>query len=87
MDHHKGHTTYGASLDGKLGAKADAITRLAATLSGFLPHVVRVWFVADATVDTHLLLRIARQPLHKATGTSLSTQALMLWKALRSLPP
>ena len=30
-----------------------------------LPHVVWVWFVVDATVDAHLLLRIARQPLHK----------------------
>ena len=39
------------------------------------------------TVDTHLLLRIARKQLHKATATSLGTQALLLWKALRSLPP
>ena len=46
-----------------------------------------VWFVVDATVDTHLLLRTARQPLHKATATSLGTQALLLWKALRSLHP
>ena len=66
---------------------ADTITRVAATLPANLPHVVRVWFVVDANVDTHLLLRIARQPLHKAIATSLGTQALMLWKALRSLPP
>ena len=43
--------------------------------------------IVDATVDTHLLLLIARQPLHKATATSLGTQALLLWKALRCLPP
>ena len=43
--------------------------------------------MVDATVDTHLLLRIAQQPLHKATATSLGTQALLLGKALRSLPP
>ena len=73
MDHHTGHTTYRASPNGELG--------------GQLPHIVRVWFVVDATVDTHLLLCIAREPLHKATATSLGTQALLLWKTLRSLPP
>ena len=87
MDHHTGHTTYGASSHGELGAMADAITEVAAHLPAHSPHIVRVWFVVDATVDTHLLLRIARQPLHKATATTLGTQALLLWKALRSLPP
>ena len=87
MDYHTGHTTYGASSHGELGAMADAITEIAAHLPAHSPHVVRVWFVVVATVDTHLLLRIARQPLHKATATSLGTQALLLWKALGSLPP
>ena len=87
MDHHTGHTTFGASSHGELGAMADAITEVAAHLPAHSPHIVRVWFVVDATVDTHLLLRIARQPLHKATATSLGTQALLLWKALHSLPP
>ena len=87
MTHHTGRTTYGASPDGELGAMADAIAEIAAHLPAHLPHIVRVWFVVDTTVDTHLLLRIARQPLHKATATSLGTQALLLWKALRSLPP
>ena len=87
MDQHTGHTTYGASSHGELGAMADAITEIAAHLPAHSPHIVRVWFVVDATVDTHLLLRIAGQPLHKATATSLGTQALLLWKALRSLPP
>ena len=87
MDHHTGHTTYGASSHGELGAMADVITRLAATLPANLPQVVRGWLVVDATVNTHVLLHIARQPLHKATATSLSTKALMLCKALRSLPP
>ena len=73
MDHHPGNTTYGASSHGELGAMGDAIARLAATLPSFLLHVVRVWFVVDATVDTHILLRIARQPLQKATATSLVT--------------
>ena len=87
MDHHTGHTTNGASSHGELGAMADAIAEIAAHLPAHLPHIVRVWFVVDATVDTHLLLRKARQTLHKATATSLGTQALLLWKALRSLPP
>ena len=69
MDHHTGHTTYGASSHGELGAMADAIAEIAAHLSAHLPQIVRVWFVVDATVNTHLLLRIARQPIHKATVT------------------
>ena len=87
MDHHTGHTTYGASSHGELGAMAAAIAKIAAHLPADLPYIVQVWFVVDATVDTHLLLRIARRPLNKATATSLGTQALLLWKALRSLPP
>ena len=87
MDHHTGHATYGASCHGELGAMADAIAEIATHLPANLPQVVRVWFVVDATVDTHLLLRIARQPLHKAIARSLGGQRLLLWKALRSLPP
>ena len=74
MDHHTGQTTYEASSHGELGAMADAIAEIAAHLPADLPHILRVWFVVDATVNTHLLLRIARQPLHKATATSLDTQ-------------
>ena len=55
MDHHTGHTTYGASSDGELGAMADAITEIAAHLPTHSPHIVRVWFVVDATshMSTH----------------------------------
>ena len=84
MDHHTGHTTCGASSHEEL---ADAIAEIATHLPANLPHVVRVWFVVDATVNTHLFLRSARQPLHKATETSLGTEILLLWKALCSLPP
>ena len=87
MDHHTGHTTYGASSQGELGAMADDITEIATHLPAQFRHVVWVWFVVDATVDTHLLLRKARQQLHKATTTSLGTKALLLWKAPRSLTP
>ena len=78
IDHHTGHTTYAATSHGELGAMADAIAEIAAPLPAHLPHIVRVSFVVDATVDTHRLLRIARQPLHKATAKSLGTQALLL---------
>ena len=87
MDHHRGHTTYGASSHGELGAMTNAIAEIAAHLPAHLPHILQVWFVVDATVDAHLFLRIARQPLHKATARSLGTQALLLWKAPRSRPP
>ena len=73
MDHHKGHTTCGASSHGELGDIADTVAKIAANLPALVPQVVRVWFVPDATVDTHLPIRIARQPLHKATATSLGT--------------
>ena len=71
MDHHTGHSSYGASSHGELGAMADAIAEIAALLPAYVPHVFRVWFVVDAPDDTHLLLCIARQPFHKATATSL----------------
>ena len=85
--HNMSYTTYRASSHGELGSMANTITRLAAKLPAHLPHTVRVWFVVDATVDTHLLLRRARQPLKKATATKLGTEALIFWKALRGLPP
>ena len=81
-DHHTGHTTYGAYWHGELGAMAEGITRVAATLPAHPQHIVGVWFVMDATV-----LRKVRQPVHRATATSLETQALMLWTAVHSLPP
>ena len=87
MDHHTGHTTYRASSHGELGAMADTIAEIAACLPAHLPHIVRVWFVVHSSFDPHPGLRKSRQPLHKATATSLGTQALLLWKACCSLPP
>ena len=65
----------------------DAIARLAASLSAFIPYVPGLWFLLDATVHTQLPLPIVRQHLHKATAKCFSTEALMLWKAFRSLTP
>ena len=39
MDYHTGHTTYGASSHGELGAMADAITEIAAHLPAHSPHI------------------------------------------------
>ena len=66
---------------------ADAIAKFAAHLSAQIQHIVWVWSVVDATVDTHLLLNKARRLLHKATVRSLGSQALLLRRALRSSPP
>ena len=37
-------------------------------------------------MDFQIVRRLARQPLHKATTSSLGRQALHLWVALRTLP-
>ena len=40
----------------------------------------------DAAVDIQIVHKLARQPLHKVTDSSLDTQALHLWVALQHLP-
>ena len=45
-----------------------------------------VWIVVDAAVDLQIVRKLAGQPLNKATESSLGTQALHLWAALRRLP-
>ena len=42
--------------------------------------------VVDAAMDFEIVRRLAQQPRHKATDTSLGTQALPLWTTLRHLP-
>ena len=49
-------------------------------------HTHHVWLVVDAAVDFQIVRRLARHPLHKAADSSLGTQALHLWTALRRLP-
>ena len=48
------------------------------------PH--NVWVLIDAVVDLQMVWHLAKQPLHKATDSSLGTQALHLWMALQNLP-
>ena len=49
-------------------------------------HTYHVWVVVDAVVDFQIVRKLARQPLHTATDSSLGTRALHLWTALRRLP-
>ena len=49
-------------------------------------HTHHVWVVVDAAVDFQIVGKLARQPLHKATDSSLGTQALHRWTALRRVP-
>ena len=49
-------------------------------------HTHHVWVVVDAPLDFQIVRKLAWQPLHKATDSSLGTQALHLWAALRHLP-
>ena len=49
-------------------------------------HSPRVWAVVGAAVDFQIIRRLAQQRLHKATVSSLGSQALHLWTASRHLP-
>ena len=49
-------------------------------------HAHHVWVVVNAAVDSQIVRKLPRQPLHKATDSSLSTQSLHLCAALRRLP-
>ena len=49
-------------------------------------HAHHVWVVVESAVDLQIVRKLARQPLHKATDSSVGTQALHLWVALRHLP-
>ena len=49
-------------------------------------HVHHMWVVVDAAVDFQVIRKLAWQLLHKATNSSLGTQALHLWAALKCLP-
>ena len=47
------------------------------------PHL---WVIVDAAVDFQIIRKLAWQPLEEATDSSLGTQTLQLWAALRRLP-
>ena len=76
MPHHSRSTIYGASSHGEVCTLADALGPLQTT-----DTATRVWVVVDATVDTHLVMRLCRLPLHQAIESGLTTQALKIWQA------
>ena len=84
--HLTGATTFGASSHGELKTLAIILDAVNDTHQEPRDHTHHVWVVVDAAVDFQIVRKMARQPLHKATDSSLGTQAPHLWTALRRLP-
>ena len=84
--HLTGTTIFGTSSRRELKTLAiivDADTTISKTPRDQMHHA---WFEIEAAVDFQIVRRLARRPLHKATDTSLGTQALHLWVALQTVP-
>ena len=84
--HLTGPTIFGASSHGELKTLAIIVDAVNDTHQQPLDHAHHLWVVVDAAVDFQIVRKLARQPLHKATNSSLGTQALHLWAALQRLP-
>ena len=84
--HLRGATIFGASSHGELKTLAIVVDAVNDTHQEPCDDMHHVWVVVDAAVDFQIVRKLARQPLHKATDSSLGTQALHLWTALRRLP-
>ena len=84
--HLTGATIFGASSHGEPKTLAVIVEAVNDTHQEPLDHTHHVSVVVDAAVDFQIVRKLARQPLHKAIDSSLGTQALHLWTALRRLP-
>ena len=84
--HLTGATIFGASSHGELKTLAVIVDAVNDSHQQPRDHAHHVSVVVDAAVDFQIGRKLARQPLHKATDSSLGTQALHLWAALRRLP-
>ena len=84
--HLTGATIFEASSHRELKTLAMVVDAVNNTNQEPRDHAHHVWVVVDAAVDFQIVRRLAQQPLHKATDSSLGTQALHLWTALRRLP-
>ena len=84
--HLTGATIFGASFHGGLKTLAIIVDAVNDTHQEPRDHTHHVWVVVDAAVDFQIVRKLALQPLHKATDSSLGTQALHLWTALQRLP-
>ena len=76
----------GASSHGELKTLAIIVDAVNDTHQQPRDQVLHVWVVVDAAVDIQIIRKLAWQPLHEATNSSLGTQNLHLWAALRRLP-
>ena len=84
--HLTGATIFGASSHGELKKLAIVVDAVNDTHQAPRDQTHHVWVVVDAAVDFQIVRRLAGEPLHKATDSSLGTQALHLWTVLRRLP-
>ena len=76
--HLTGATIFGASSHGELKTLAIVVDAVNDTNQKPRDQTHHVWVVVDAAVDFQIV--------HKATDSSLGTQALHLWTALKRLP-
>ena len=81
-----GATIFGASSRGELKTLAIVVDAVNDAYQEPRDDAHHVCVVVDAAADLLIVRRLAQQPLHKATDSSLGTQALQLWTALRRLP-
>ena len=86
QQHLTGATIFGASSHGELKTLAIIVVTVNDAHQRPKDHTHHVLVVVDTAVDFQILHKLARQPLHKATVSSLGTQALHLWVASRRLP-
>ena len=84
--HFTGAAIIGASSHGELKTLAIVVNAVNDTHQEPREHTHHVWVVVEAAVDFQMVRKLERQPLHKATDSSLGTQALHLWTSLRRLP-
>ena len=71
--HLTGATIFGASSHGELKTLAIVVDAVNDTHQERCDHTHHVWVVVDAAVDFKIVRSLARQPLHKATDSSLGT--------------
>ena len=84
--HLSGATILGASSHWELKTLAIIVDAVNDTHQQPRDHADHVWVVVDAAVDWQIMGKLARQPLHKVTDSSLGTQTLHLQAALQRLP-
>ena len=83
--HLTGATIFGAPSHGELETLAIIVDAVNDTHQEPRDRAHHVW-VADDAADFQILRKLAGQPLHRKTDSSLGTQALNLLTALRGLP-